>query len=243
VSSGGKIAPMTCQEVVAELEALGTPQIKKTWMNYGSVEPCFGVKVGDMKVLMKKVKGDHQLALDLYDTGIADAMYFAGLLVDDSKMTEADLEKWLKTAKGGWVADFTLPWVAGSSPHAHSLGLKWIDSDVPETAAAGWGTLSSWISITADAKLDMAELTSLLKRVETSIHSQPDTVKVSMNQFVSFVGCYVLPLHELAIETARAMGTVSVEQKGSCKLPSATESIGKFVARGSVGKKRKSAKC
>lgn len=234
---------MTADEIVAELRTLGTPQIKKIWMNYGAQEPCFGVKVEDMKKILKRVKGDHQLALDLYDTGIADAMYLAGLLVDDHKMTEGDLEKWLRGASDGWVADFTLPWVAGSSPHARPLALKWIDSNDDLTAATGWGTYSSFITITPDAKLDLDEITGLLKRAETSIHTRSDRVKASMNQFVCFVGCYVLPLHALALETAHTIGPVSVKRKGSCKLPSAAEQIGKFVARGAVGRKRKSAKC
>lgn len=234
---------MTVQEVVAELESLGSPQIKKIWMNYGAQEPCFGVKVEDMKKILKRVKGDHQLALDLYDTGIADAMYLAGLLVDDHKMTEADLERWLRGASDGWVADFTVPWVAGSSLHARPLALKWIHSTDDLTAATGWGTYSSLMSITPDAKLDLDEIASLLKRAEATIHAQSDRVKASMNQFVTFVGCYVQPLHTLAVETAHAIGLVSVERKGSCKLPSAVEQIGKFVARGAVGRKRKSAKC
>jgi 3-methyladenine DNA glycosylase AlkD len=38
----------------------------------------FGVKIGDLKVIQKKVKKDHQLAMELFDTGIYDAMYLAG---------------------------------------------------------------------------------------------------------------------------------------------------------------------
>ena len=46
-----------------------------------------------MKKIQKRVKMDYQLALDLYDTGIADAMYLAGLIADDAKMTRKDLQK------------------------------------------------------------------------------------------------------------------------------------------------------
>lgn len=234
---------MTVKEVVAELEALGTPKVKKLWMNYGAQEPCFGVKIEDMKKILKRVKGDHELALELYETGIADAMYFAGLLVNDHKMTEADLERWLASAKPGWVADFTLPWVAGSSLHARSLATKWIDSSDEDTAAAGWSTYSAMISVTPDDMLDMAEIMRLLNRVQTTIHEQPDRVRQAMNQFMWHVGCYVQPLHELALQTANTVGVVKVDLGGSGKLPLAAEQIRKFAARGAVGRKRKSAKC
>src|SRR6266576_3911199 len=79
---------MTAKDIVAELKKLGTEQTKKMWLTHGAQEPCLGVKVEDMKKIQKRVKMDYQLALDLYDTGIADAMYLAGLIADDAKMTK-----------------------------------------------------------------------------------------------------------------------------------------------------------
>ena len=98
---------MTAKDIVAELKKLGTAQTKKMWMTHGAQEPCLGVKVEDMKKIQKRVKMDYQLALDLYDTGIADAMYLAGLIADDAKMTKKDLQKWIESrdetiASAGW---------------------------------------------------------------------------------------------------------------------------------------------
>lgn len=234
---------MTCEEVVAELVAVANAQTKKTWMNHGAQEPCLGVKIEDMKKMLKHVKGNHRLALELYDTGIADAMYFAGLFVDDAQMTEADLRKWLVAANSPWVSEFTVPWVAGSGPHGRRLALEWIESKDPKTAVAGWQTYASLASITPDADLDLDEIDALLKRVEKTIRDQPDRVRYYMNAFVTAIGCYVQPLHERALETARAVGKVSVKMPGSCKVPNSAEQIEKFAARGPVGRKRKSAKC
>jgi hypothetical protein len=69
--------------------------IKKVLRNHGVQEPFFGVKIGDMKKIQKRIKKDYQLALDLYDTGIYDAMYLAGLIADDAKMTKRDLQRWI----------------------------------------------------------------------------------------------------------------------------------------------------
>ena len=44
-------------------------------------------------MIQKKVKKDYQLAKDLYATGNADAMYLAGLIADEDKMTKKDLKK------------------------------------------------------------------------------------------------------------------------------------------------------
>src|SRR6187455_1044384 len=119
---------MTAQEIVAELKKYATAQTKKTWMNHRAQEPCLGVKVEDMKKIQKRVKTDYQLAMDLYDTGIADAMYLAGLIADDAKMTKKDLQKWIKGATSDWVAEYTVPWVASSGPHGREMALQWIES-------------------------------------------------------------------------------------------------------------------
>ena len=101
---------MTATEVVAELKKLGTAQTKKMWMIHGAQEPCLGVKVEDMKKIQKRIKMDYKLALELYDSDIADAMYLAGLIADDAKMTKKDLQEWIENATWGMVAEYTVPW-------------------------------------------------------------------------------------------------------------------------------------
>ena len=51
---------MTTQQIMTELEKKGSPSIKKILLNHGIKEPLFGVKIGDLKVIQKKVKKDHQ---------------------------------------------------------------------------------------------------------------------------------------------------------------------------------------
>jgi 3-methyladenine DNA glycosylase AlkD len=234
---------MTAKEIVAELKKLGTAQTKKTWMNHGAQEPCFGVKIEDMKKIQKRIKTDYQLALDLYDTGIADAMYLAGLIADDPKMTKKDLQKWVAAANSPWVAEYSVPWVASASPHGREIALKWIESKNETIASAGWQTYSSMVAIKEDADLDLAEIKSLLQRVAKSIQQQPNRVKYVMNGFVIAVACYVKPLHKLAVDTANGIGKVAVDLVGDCKIPFAPDQIKKIEARRAIGKKRKSPKC
>src|SRR5262249_49768130 len=109
---------------------------------------------------------------------------------------------------------------------------------------SGWSTLSSLVGITDDADLDVADLRKLLRRVQETIHQQPNRVRYVMNSFVIAVGCYVKPLKETAIETAKKIGRVSVDMNGTaCKVPNVIEYIHKVEQRGAIGKKRKTAKC
>jgi len=234
---------MTAKDIVEQLRKLGNAQTKKTWMNHGAQEPCLGVKIADMKKIQKRVGMNYQLALDLYDTGIADAMYLAGLIADDAKMTKKDLQHWIKGATCPWVAEYTVPWVASASPHGRELALKWIESNDDTLASAGWQTYSSMVAIKPDEELDLAEIKSQLQRVAKSIHQQPNRVKYVMNGFVIAVACHIKPLYKVAVETANDIGKVVVELVGECTIPFAPDRIKKFQARSVIGKKRKSPKC
>lgn len=234
---------MTAADIVTELKKLANPQTKKTWMNHGAKEPCLGVKIEDMKKIVKRVKMDYQVALDLYDTGIADAMYLAGLIADDAKMTKKDLAKWVKAANNPWVSEYTVPWVAAASAHGREMAIKWIESKDETIAAAGWATYRSIAAYQPDETLDLDEIKTLLARVEKSIHAEKNRVKLTMNGFVVAVACHVKPLHKLALDTAKRIGQVKVDMVGDCKVPFAPEQIKKFAARSPIGKKRASAKC
>ncbi len=235
---------MTADEIVKELKKLGSDAYKQTLRNHCIPEPFFGVKVEELKKFQNRIKQDYRLALDLYDTGIYDAMYLAGLIADDAKMTKKDLRQWLKQAKCDILIAYTVPWVAAQSPHGWELALEWIESKQEDVASAGWATLRSLVSVKEDADLDLAELKKLLQRVQKTIHTQPNNVRSLMNGFVIAVGSYVKSLAELAVQTGTKIGKVTVDMGGTaCKVPFAPEYIEKARKRGTLEKKRKSTKC
>ena len=235
---------MTAKEILEEMKPLGSDSYKKVILNHGVKEPCFGVKIGDMQKIVKRIKRDYQLALELYDTGVYDAMYLAGLIADDAKMTKPDLQRWVAEAYCRPLCGATVAWVAAGSPHGWELALEWIDSKTALIATAGWSTLASLVAIKDDAELDLAKLKRLLQRVQQRIHQSPDAVRSSMNAFVIAVGTYVRSLTETALLTGTAIGPVTANLgNNSCQVPFAPDNIQKMQKRGVIGKKRITAKC
>ncbi|WP_193212817.1 DNA alkylation repair protein [Luteolibacter marinus] len=235
----------TAADILAELEALGDDRYKRMMMtNHGVREPCYGVKIGDLQPIRKRIKQDYQLALDLWDTGNYDARYLAGLIADDARMTRADLQHWVESAAGGALSGTSVATVAAGSHHGREVALAWIDSPEPRIAAAGWATWSCLVALKPDAELDAGELHGLLARVKTGIHGEPDGVRYAMNAFVISLGCYVTSLTGASIDAAEKIGTVTAKLgNNSCAVPSAVDTIRKVQARGSIGKKRKTVKC
>lgn len=235
---------MKAAEVIEELRSLGGESYRKVLANHGVAGTCFGVKIADMKKIVKRIRGDQALAMELYESGIFDAMYLAGLVADGAKMSKKDLERWAKGARAAMIAEYTVPWVASESPHGRELALAWIDSGDERTACAGWGTLASIALTRPDAELDLSLYRKLLARVAKTIHGAPNRVRYVMNSFVIAVGSAVAPLHAAALETAAKVGEVSVDMGGtSCKVPDAAGYIAKTVARSGPGKKRKTVRC
>ncbi len=235
---------MTAKEILEELKPLGSEGYKRVIFNHGVKEPCFGVKISELQKIVKRVKKDYQLALDLYDTGVYDAMYLAGLIADDMRMTKKDLQHWVDKANCGPIVGSTVSWVTAGSAHGWELALEWIESKRELTAAAGWGVLCSLVSIKPDDELDVAELKRLLQRVQKTIHDAPDRVRYQMNSFVISAGSYVKSLTDAAIQIGEKIGSVTADLgNNACQVPFAPDYIRKVQKRGSIGKKRKTAKC
>lgn len=235
---------MNAKTIIEEIKPLGSDSYKRVIFKHGVKEPCFGVKISDLQKIVKRIKMDYQLALDLYDTGNYDAMYLAGLIADDAQMTKKDLHHWVAQAYCSALASSTVAWVASGSAYGWEIGLEWIESKSPLIAVAGWATLVSLVSIKENTELDLPALKKLLARVQKSIHQSPDPVRYQMNSFLIAVGCYVESLTEIAMKTAEQIGTVTADMGDtSCQVPSASDYIRKVQTRSTIGKKRKTAKC
>ena len=235
---------MTCNEVMDKLKQMGDPNVKALFIKHGMKEPLFGVKIGQLKTLQKRIKKDYQLAKDLYATGNADAMYLAGLIADDEKMTKTDLQNWISNAKSQSLCTFTVPWVATGSRYGDELARKWLDSTDANIAAAGWATLSGLVAVKHDEELDIPFLKKLLQKIPSVIHKAPDRVRYNMNGFIISAGAYVTALTDEALAAANKTGVVSVDMNGTaCKVPDAVSYINKIKERGTLGKKRKTIKC
>ncbi len=235
---------MTAAEILKELESYGDPQTKKTLMRHGAQEPFFGVKVQDLKKILKKTKKNHELSLELYKTGNSDAMYLAGLMADEKKITEAQLDEWLDQAYWFYLNEFAVPWVAAETSFGFKLGMKWIRSDLERIAAAGWSTLAYFAGVHPDEELDIKAYSDLLDEIASGIHSKQNRVRHTMNAFVIAIGTYLKDLTDKSMMVADKIGTVTVDMHGTaCKVPLAKDYINKVITTRQIGKKRKTARC
>lgn len=235
---------MDLSQIMAELKSYGSEQTRNIYAKHGAPEDKFGVKVGDMKKILKKTKKNQPLAEQLFATGNADAMYLGGLMADEKTISKETLNTWAHASTWYMVGEYAVAGVAAEGPFGWALGLEWIDSELEHVAALGWATLGGVVAHRKDDLLDLGAIQELLHRVKSAIHQSPNRVRYTMNGFVIAVGAYVVELHHVAQSTAQAIGKVAVNMGNTaCKVPVATDYIEKIAKMNRVGKKKKVVRC
>ncbi|WML26199.1 DNA alkylation repair protein [Neobacillus sp. OS1-33] len=236
---------MDFEMVMQELEALSSERIKKTYISNGAHEPLFGVATGKMKPMSKIIKKNQPLAEQLYATGNYDAMYFAGIIADPKIMTEADFERWIDAAYFYMLSDHVVSVTLAETDIAQAVADKWIASGDELRMSAGWSCYCWLLGNRKDAEFSASKIASMLDLVENTIYDSPDRTKSAMNNFMYTVAISYLPLHDKAVETAKAVGPVEIKRdKKKSSILLAAENIQKDLDRGrKLGFKRKYVRC
>lgn len=230
--------------IMKELKNLGDEQIKHIYIKHGAKEPLYGVTTGKLKPIVKKIKKNYKLSMELYETGNYDAMYLAGMIAEPDKMSKTDFDKWIKEAYCYGIADYVVSVTLAKSPYAQKMADEWIKSDKELYVAAGWACYCWLISYQKDSFFEKEKLHGYLKEVEKNIHSRPNRVRYAMNNFVITIGISYKPLYKEALEVAKKIGKVFVHMgETSCKTPIATEYIQKAIQKQRIGFKRRNIRC
>ncbi|MED4690216.1 DNA alkylation repair protein [Peribacillus frigoritolerans] len=235
---------MNVEMVMQELEALGKERTKKMYISNGAHEPLFGVATGAMKPIVRKIKINQHLAEELYSTGNYDAMYFAGIIADPKAMTESDYDRWMDAAYFYMLSDYVVAVTLSESDIAQEVSDKWIASGEELRMSAGWSCYCWLLGNRKDVEFSESKISDMLDLVKHMIHDSPERTKSAMNNFLYTVGISYLPLHEKAVETAKAIGIVELKRdKKKTSFLNAYESIQKEVGKGKLGFKRKHVRC
>jgi 3-methyladenine DNA glycosylase AlkD len=216
---------MTLAEVMRELKSAGTAQARKTYTRHGAAKPMFGVSFATLKTLMKRIGVDHELALALWDTGNFDARNLAFKIVDPSRVTAAELDRWAREMNAriscGYVA-----MVAAESPHAAKKAGQWLASADERERAHGWALLGQLAQ--RDETSPDAFFEKRLAEIVRGIHGAANAEREGMNRAVIAIGCRSPGLRKAALAAAKRIGRVDVDQGDTeCKTPDAAEYIEK----------------
>lgn len=125
----------TVAELMAELSELADPQILAVNERHGDDH---AVNLTKLRAVAKRVKRNHPLALELWDTDDSAARLLALLICRPKEFSAAELDAMLRQARTRKVHDWLVNYVALKGAHAEELRLAWLVDPDPVVASAGW---------------------------------------------------------------------------------------------------------
>lgn len=227
---------MTLQQVLAELEELGTPQNRKVYARHGVGEPVYGVSYANLDKLRKRVGRDGPLAEQLWETGNHDARVLATMIADPAGVEPGTLDAWVEDLDSYVLTD-AFARFAAATPHARRKMVEWTRSREEWPGRAGWLVLAQLV--TAGEAFEDSQLARYLMDLEGRIGRAPNRVRDAMNSALIAIGAYRDELEEPALAAARRIGTIEVDHgEVGRTTPDAAEYIRKTRARSGRGAAR-----
>lgn len=194
---------MIVKEILRQLESLGDEARRKHNAKAGAPENQFGVKLGDIRALAKKIKTDHQLALNLWETGNVEAQLLATLIIKPQSLSAKELDAMTRSTTCPQVADWLNAYVVAQHPDKDSLCEKWMKAKDRWAARAGWNLTASRINKGA---VDGLDLTALLNRIEKEMPKAKPEVQWAMNNTLAAIGIHHPQLRKRAVAIGETIG-------------------------------------
>lgn len=195
---------MNTNEILTQLESLGDEARRKHNIKAGAPDNQFGVKLGDIRTLAKKIKTDHELALKLWDTGNVEAQLLATLIIKPKSLSADELDKLTRSTTCAQVADWVNSYVVAEHPEKEALRQKWMKAKDKDrwAARAGWHFTASRIN-KGGTDLD---LPALLDRIEKEMPKALPEVQWTMNNTLAAIGIHDAKLRKRAVAIGEKIG-------------------------------------
>ncbi|WP_280212423.1 DNA alkylation repair protein [Nocardia cyriacigeorgica] len=171
----------TVSQVLAELAALDDPKMRAVNEKHGDDH---GVNLTKLRALAKRLKTQHDLARELWNTGDTAARLLSLLICRPKAFDRDELDAMMRQATAPKVQDWLINYVVKKNPHAEELRRTWFADPDPLVASAGW-------ALTADRVVKNPEgldLTELLDLIEAHMKAAPDRLQWSMNTCLAHIG-------------------------------------------------------
>lgn len=194
---------MNTKEILAQLKAMGDPARHAHNERAGAPVNQFGVKLGDIRTLAKKLKTNHELALELWGTGNVEAQLVATLVMKAKALTPDQLDTLTRSTTCAQVADWLNAYVVAQHPGKDALREKWMTAKDKWAARAGWNLTASRINKGA---ADDLNLPALLDRIEKEMPKAAPEVQWTMNNTLAAIGIHHAGLRKRAVAIGEKIG-------------------------------------
>jgi 3-methyladenine DNA glycosylase AlkD len=219
------VSETTVAEVMAELAALEDPRARAVNEKHGDDH---GVNLGKLRAVAKRLKTQHELARQLWDTGDTAARLLALLICRPKAFERDELDVMLREARIPKLHDWLVNYVVKKSPHAEELRRTWFADADPVVASAGWALTTECVA----KQPDEVDLPALLGLIEKEMKDAPDRLQWAMNSCLAQIGIEHAELRARAIDIGERLEVLKdYPTPPNCTSPFAPIWINEIVRR------------
>ena len=193
---------VSVEEVIKKLEAKARPDQLEGMARFGmATERRLGVSIPDIRKMSKELGKDHKLAIQLWETGIPEARILAAMIDEPDKLSEAQMEDWVKGINSWDVCDQVCQNLFEKSPLAWKKVTDWSKREEEFTRRTAYALLACLAWRDKDAR--DAEFIKLLPVVKRGATDERNFVKKAVNWALRNIGKRNPNLNKAAIESAK----------------------------------------
>ncbi|RCH54873.1 DNA alkylation repair protein [Mucilaginibacter hurinus] len=193
---------MTTDDVFSKFKALGNETLRRQNIKRGAHENQFGVKLGDIRNIAKKIKTDNKLAKALWETGNMEARLLSTLIIDTQLLSTDELDSMVRSEHVPQVADWLNAYVVKEHPEKEALRQRWMQTDHPMAARAGWSLTGGRIARSPEG----LDIPALLDRIEAEMPGAAPETQWTMNMALAYIGIYHAAYRERALAIGDRLG-------------------------------------
>lgn len=195
------------EQVVERLQARARPDQLAGLASYGmAVEQRLGVSIPELRRIAKEVGKDHRLALELWDTGIAEARIVAAMVDRPEDLTEEQMERWVAGFNSWDVCDQVCMNLFEKSPWVWKKIVDWSGREEEYVRRAAYALIAclAW----HDKRTADAEFIRLFPVIRQGATDERNYVKKAVSWALRNVGKRNHNLNRAAIELAEEIGRI-----------------------------------
>jgi 3-methyladenine DNA glycosylase AlkD len=209
VASRKKAAPQPVVEhdvdqVIAALKKRGSKKTRDGMARYAiPSERAFGVPVGEIRKLGKKLGKSHALADALWKSGHYEARMLATFVDDIALVTPQQMDGWCKDFDSWAICDTACFGFFDRSPHAYKKVTLWAKRKPEFERRAAFALLASLAL--HDKQADSREFLALLPLVEAAAEDERNFVKKAVSWALRSVGRRNVELNRASLVVAERL--------------------------------------
>jgi 3-methyladenine DNA glycosylase AlkD len=197
-------ARMDKDEVLKLLERRGTRRTFEGMARYGiEAKHAFGVPMGTLLSLKKRLGKDHALALALWDSGWYEARLLAALVGDPQRVTPREMNAWAATFENWGDCDTVCFHLFDRTPFAWEKARQWAASPREFVKRAGF-VLMACLALHDKAAPDKSFL-AFLPLIEKGARDERNFVMKGVSWALRAIGRRSKPLNVAALVAARRL--------------------------------------